>query len=387
MMCNKLKSIASDDVINIVERIIPFAPRGEMRENVINKFIAEYTEKLLHLNNLANDRLTCPICENADNVIKQGSMKGAKKFICRNYDETDNNKGHLNFSTFTSYDALVVYRDLIVECLTLFCTCGGTYGGIARFMGISTYFVELAMSACVESIGTKAREIDMDEDKVVVFMDFSGTRVSKKVAIIMAKIGDKIFYEFTTVMNSMSAWSFIYELKQSLKIKPDATVIFVTDGEKSFVYPIQSFFPDAIHIRQFHSPASRGIVFVHFKYDDGERYTFRCLWDIVLNEGECSEATKSKRKEREKLKENKQRSDSENSDKKEKTELYDGVILWRGTVMEPRGVRRRKPEKKSNESGGKECNEICSACSNKIKDEYQNQLDKYSLHSLFQLQN
>ncbi|KXA98212.1 hypothetical protein AKJ40_04885 [candidate division MSBL1 archaeon SCGC-AAA259M10] len=40
-------------------------------------------------------------------------------------------------------------------------------------------------------------------------------------------------------------------------------VVFVTEGEVSWVDPIESFLPEAVHVRQFHSENCRGLIYVH----------------------------------------------------------------------------------------------------------------------------
>ena len=151
----------------------------------------------------------------------------------------------------------------------------------------------------------------------------------------MSKVGDQTAYQITCKMNYLTAWNFIKALKEKLVAQPDATIIFVTDGEKSFVDPIRSFFPDAVHIRQFHSENSRGIVYVHFPYND-KIYTLRCLWDIVVEMGTVNHRALRMRKWR-KLNEKKKEVEKTS----EKTKLFDGVIIWENIVYEPRGVRRK----------------------------------------------
>lgn len=118
----------------------------------------------------------------------------------------------------------------------------------------------------------KPGKIVIDDDVAVIYADFSGTRVSRASCMIMSKIGGQIAYQVCCVMTHLTA--FVRMVKTRLKLKPNTTVVFVTDGESAWVNPIRTFFPDAVHIRQFHSDASQGIVYVYYSYAD-KLYTLR----------------------------------------------------------------------------------------------------------------
>ncbi|KXA93866.1 hypothetical protein AKJ65_05875 [candidate division MSBL1 archaeon SCGC-AAA259E19] len=137
-------------------------------------------------------------------------------------------------------------------------------------------------------------------------------------------------------MNHLTAWNFVKRLKERLETDDDTPVVFVTDGGTAWLDPIQSLFPDALHIRQFHSKNTRGIIYVHLRHD-GEPYTVRFPWDAVLEEGKASEDAQRMRKRR-KLGEDSSRSGQE------WTELSDEIIVWKGIAKYPRG-RRKKDEK------------------------------------------
>ncbi|KXA96567.1 hypothetical protein AKJ38_03040, partial [candidate division MSBL1 archaeon SCGC-AAA259I14] len=152
--------------------------------------------------------------------------------------------------------------------------------------------------------------------------------------IIMSKVGDKVAYQVCPTMNYMTAWNFVKGVKKRLETSDDATVVFVTDGGLAWLGPLQSLFPDAVHIRQFHSKNSRGIIYVHLR-NDGKPYTVRFPWDVVLEKGEASDDAQRMRKRR-KLEES-SRSEGE------RTELSKDIIVWEGIVKYPRG-RRNKDE-------------------------------------------
>jgi len=147
------------------------------------------------------------------------------------------------------------------------------------------------------------------------------------MAVIGARAGDEVVYKLACAVNCLTAWDFVRELRKKLVVPPGKKVVFVSDGEVAWIHPIRSFFPDSIHIRQFHSQPCRGIVYVHFEYE-GKIYTFRCLWDAVLGEGEAGKKI---------LKQRKRRADTRDS--KKRSELFDGAILWEGIIERARGSR------------------------------------------------
>jgi hypothetical protein len=72
---------------------------------------------------------------------------------------------------------------------------------------------------------------------------------------------------------------------------------------------------------------------MHFPYE-GKLYTLRCLWDAVLENGRASEEVLRMRQRR--------KLDEPRKEEMDRTELFEGIILWEGIVYESRGVRRKK---------------------------------------------
>ena len=326
----------------VADRITPFAVRGTTKEK-LRELTEECESYLVMLKALKKgQRLGCPLCKNSVNAVITGNGKGdTKKFECRDYHDpevTGRTGTVFRFSTYTSHEAQEVYRYLLKESLKLLALCDGTIDGIALYLNISHHMVELAEEMLLDHLDQngKGKPIVINDNLVVIYADFSSTRVSKNASIIMAKVGDAISYQVVCSMNHLTAWNFVKAVKERLQAKSDATVVFVTDGEKAWVDPIKSLFPEAVHIRQFHCPSARGMVYMHFPYEE-TRYTMRCLWDVVLEEGEASEKTK-KMRQRRKL----ERSTSEKKDD-DRTELSPDIFLWEGSVYEPRGTRRLIP--------------------------------------------
>jgi len=75
----------------------------------------------------------------------------------------------------------------------------------------------------------------------------------------------------------------------------------------------------------------------------GKEYTIRCLWDTVLDDGTPPKEVVKKRE----LKAKKKISDKERDKDVRYSELSKEVMVWEGTVYEPRGIRRIIRNKRS----------------------------------------
>ncbi|KXA96402.1 hypothetical protein AKJ37_05315 [candidate division MSBL1 archaeon SCGC-AAA259I09] len=330
-----------EDFDVLAERLTPFAPREETRKKM-RELRDEYRTKVSKLDGLLEgERLCCPYHTDNDEVVITGNgKKGTKKFECRKYHDpelTGRDTEEFRFSTYTSYEAYEVYQDFLVEALTLLTTCEGSYEGVAKYLNVSKHMVELSEQTLLDYLGDNGKgSIEVDGNIVVVYADFSGTQISKNSGIIMSKVGDEVAYQVCPVMNYLTAWNFVKGLEEKLETNDDVTMVFVTDGGKAWLDPIQSLFPDAVHVRQFHSKNSRGLVYVHLRHD-GKPYTVRLPWDVVLEKGEPTEDAQRMRKRR-KLEQDPSRSGEK------LTELTDDIIVWEGIAKYPRG-RRKKNEK------------------------------------------
>jgi hypothetical protein len=83
------------------------------------------------------------------------------------------------------------------------------------------------------------------------------------------------------------------------------------------------------------------MIYIHLKYRD-KRYTIRCLWDAVLNEGTASKEVIKKRE----WKAKKKLEQKETKITVRYSELSKDVMIWEGTVYKPRGIRRILKKKK-----------------------------------------
>ena len=286
------------------------------------------------LNN-SDNICSCPYCKSKEHVECVGTNKGMKKFRC---DAPSHNK-KAYFSTSTSYEAIDIYREAMARNLCLLTHTNSNVLGIRLYNESSKYFVEYALEALYEFITEEINKpyikINKNLDIVTIFFDLSGSLLSKNKAIILAKIEDKIIFEIVTHSNYLSANSLISSIKDRLKLSKKTQVVFVSDGERCYVDSIKHYFPNAIHIRQFHKQSCRGIIYVHFKYKKYD-YTIRCMWDCVLDEGIPSKDVVKQRR----LKAKRKMLDQERKKEPIYSKLSKEVMVWKGTVYLPRGVRR-----------------------------------------------
>jgi len=279
---------------------------------------------------------SCPTCKSSEHVKYTGTNKGIRKFVCR----SDSHAKSVWFSASTSYEAMEIYRDALAKNLCLLVQTNATVNGITDYNECSKHFVEYALQGLCDFINKTNQltiNISQETELISIFLDISGSGLAKNKAIILAKIQDKIFFDIITTSNYLSSHTILSQIKDRLTITNKTQIVFVTDGEKCFVDSIKHFFPNAIHIRQFHSKSCKGIVYIHLNYS-GKDYTIRCAWDAVLEEGKASEKTRKMRE----LKAKRKLENKERAGKIEYTELSKEVIIWEGIVYLPRGLRRVK---------------------------------------------
>lgn len=301
-------------------------------------------KKIQELNN-ASKICSCPECKSNEDVTCTGTNNGKRKFVCRN---PIHGSGRW-FSVSTSFEAMEIYREAMTEILCLFAQTNSTIKGITDYNECSKHFVEYALEGLYAFINDTQQfniNISPNADIMTIFLDISGSGLAKNKAIILARIGEKILFEIITTSSYISSHEILSQIKNRLNVSDNTTIVFVTDGEKCFVDSIKHFFPDSIHIRQFHSKSCKGIVYVHLNYC-GKEYTIRCVWDAVLNEGEASQKTQKMRE----YKAAQMLEKKEREGKSEYSELSKEVIVWEGTVYEPRGIRRKIPNKTKRKKG------------------------------------
>jgi len=300
-------------------------------------------QKIIELN-CHKGLCSCNECKSNEYTKYNGTNRGMRKFCCTN----SAHKMPVYFSTSTSYEAIKIYQETMAGALCQFIKSNSIIKGIEELNETSKYFVEYALECLYDFIkkNPQERNIKLNDEIATVFFDLSGSGLAKNKAIILAKIGGRIIFEVVTTSNHLSTHKLLAAIEEKLQISDNTKLVFITDGETCFVDPIKHFFPNAIHIRQFHSKSSKGIIYIHLNFD-GKEYTVRCLWDAVLNEGEPSESVLRKREQRAKKKLAKK---SEIEKKIRYSELSKDVMIWEGTVYEPRGVRRiiRKKSKNIN---------------------------------------
>jgi len=316
--------------------------------------IRKVTETMAYVNKACEDLIrhrddsgvlySCPICETSDYVVCTGTNRGKRKFKC----VSPSHDKDRYFSTSTSFEAILIYQDVMTKNLALLLKTNSVVDGIRDLNETSKHFVELPMERLYEYITHEASKeiihIAEGTNIVTIFSDLTGSGLAKNKAIILAMVGDVPIFDIVTSDNYLSTMGLIATIAQRLEVPDDTQIVFVTDGEQTFVDPIRKYFPDAIHIRQFHKKSSKGMVYVHLNHG-GMEYTIRCLWDVVLGDGTPSDAVQEQRSRRAKKRKS-------HKDGDEYTELSKDVMIWKGRVFNPRGVRRKRAIKRERSRKG-----------------------------------
>jgi hypothetical protein len=131
-------------------------------------------------------------------------------------------------------EAFEVYQEYLSECLTILITCGGSYEAIANYLEISDYMVELAVATYFNHLlqdATPVQNIETDDHYAIIYADFSSTKLSKKISIIMGEINGQTVFKLVPSINSVTAWDFMLNLKNTLSTGPKTKIIIVTDDE------------------------------------------------------------------------------------------------------------------------------------------------------------
>jgi hypothetical protein len=299
----------------------------------------ECAERIAELDR-SQELCSCPTCKIKAYVVCTGTHRGRRKFACHNPAH-----GPVHFSTSTSFETMGFYRDTLAKNLALLMQANTVVDGIRKLNQTSKYFVELPLEQLYRYIAEEANhpliDIPDDADIVTIFCDLSGSGLARNKAIILAVINGTPIFEIVTTSNYLSAHQLLAAVKERLQVSKETLVVFVTDGERCFIGPIKHYFPNAIHIRQFHKKSCRGMIYAHLTYR-GKVYTIRCLWDSVLDEGTPSQDVLRKREQRAK----KRLDSKEIVNEARYTELSKDAMVWEGTVHAPRGVRRKLPERR-----------------------------------------
>ena len=213
----------------------------------------------------------CPICQNLCHT--NGSVKGRSKFTCSN---ESHDKTH-NFTINTCFERTYFRWQCSIFALKLLGQ-GNSLKGIRKLTGITRHFLDLVISTTSKHSREKGILRDkIKQDFIAVYLD--GTYVLRGCTLI-AKVGDQIFWRCTTAEDSETIRNLLLELKEIVFVD---NLLFVTDGLKNYVKPIQELFPDAIHVRHFHNTWED--IFIHFGHE-GIRYTLHTKFDIFLPSGE-----------------------------------------------------------------------------------------------------
>lgn len=232
-------------------------------------------------------RHTCPECKTTDNVVKNGHVQRK----CKNsHTETSSKDGYKYFYGTTSeegHQAITLLGQLVSQQFY----GNSTHSFICQLFGVSSYFTEFVNSYLSENLPRKSlSDLDLSKgfagykDLLVVFSDFSGSRLSKNTSLLATEIDGEIVWYLYQSPNSTVANEMITDLRSEVdKQGFTGEIVFVTDGEKCWLDAIRDNFEDAIHIRQFHKKSLLGTIFVHFIHQ-GKEHTLKCKWDLVKDE-------------------------------------------------------------------------------------------------------
>jgi len=210
----------------------------------------------------------CPECKAP--AHSNGSVHGIQRFTCF---ESVHPKPH-SFTINTSAEHSLFLYFCALRTLE-YLGQGMPLEGIQRIMGVTRWFTELVISAAAEQL--KDRDFGkISKDFIVVYID--GV-YAVRGCIIVAKIRDKILWKCCEGEDYQSIKSHLLQLKDCIDAE---TIMFVTDGLINYVDAVREVFPDAIHVRHFHSTIED--ILVHFPYED-DLYTLHMKWDIFIEGG------------------------------------------------------------------------------------------------------
>jgi len=215
-----------------------------------------------------------------------------KKFRCINH-PTPN-----YFNEDTCWEAICFWKKMAKKILNQFLRCNSTYKMLQDALGAPIAFIR----QIIHRAGKKVEQfcpstLQSEKAVTVIFIDESTTGISQNW-IYLSFVEDKVYWEINLNRKKENVRIFLTNLQKELKY--NGALIFVTDGYIAYVDLIAELFPTAIHIRQFHAKRSLGYVHIHYTHN-GERYTCRTTWRVVLSQGKPSKRTIQQRKRRKKV--------------------------------------------------------------------------------------
>lgn len=210
----------------------------------------------------------CPECNAPAHT--NGSVHGIKRFTC--FNSAHSKPRSFTINTSAEHSLFLYFCALrTLEYLGQ----GMPLEGIQRIMGVTRWFTELVISAAAQQL-EKQDFGRISDDFIVVYID--GV-YAVRGCVLVAKIRDKILWRCCEGEDYQSIKSHLLQLKDCVDAE---TIMFVTDGLTNYVDATREVFPDAIHVRHFHSTIED--ILVHFPYDD-ELYTLHVKWDIFIEGG------------------------------------------------------------------------------------------------------
>ena len=234
----------------------------------------------------------CPRCglpafKNGSTRKYRNSGKRVQKYRCPN--------GH-SFNENTSLEAIYEKYRKQKEILKLILR-GETVEAIAAKLNVSKYEVRRVVTMLIDLLGTKKIE-NIHDEIIVIFMDETGAGARSR-CLVSALVCNHIVSYIANGRNFLTLNSALTAVRDAIGNVDGKKILVITDGYEAYVDAVFTVFPNAIHVRQFHS--KRGVVYIHF-IEGGERRTIVLRWDAFLeSSGNVSENTIRKRKWSEKI--------------------------------------------------------------------------------------
>jgi len=235
-----------------------------------------------YLRNANTPVMHCPVCG------APGKPNGYTKAYIHQYICSKCGK---HFTENTSLEKRIFRYILLVKAVAMF-RYGLSNSSIASLLGVSRNELKRFISS-VDS-KTMKRRIDNNfisliktlvrlKKYVLVSID---TTFFGETAVILIKVNHgKVSIYLARGENIRSIKDALNFLK-SIEPKFHNRLIFLQDGSPRIYSAIREYFKDSIVIRQFHNPDMRGIVHVHFVYNE-KQYTLVIRWDHFVDDNDA----------------------------------------------------------------------------------------------------
>jgi len=201
----------------------------------------------------------CPVCATLKKKRKKPHIV-LRCPRCQLPAHTSGTNGRNPVLNCPKHGRLSVMRSIEARCFFALCAvrvgqlvaAGLSQKKTAKLLGVTRTFVETVISTLAKHLPLPTPKLS--GDLVVAFIDGF---FSSRLAILVGKSSKNVLWAFggenTVTINAF--------LKRLRKYVPEgATLVVVTDGNPSYVDPVRSILPKAIHVRHFHKTWNQVIV-------------------------------------------------------------------------------------------------------------------------------